>query len=274
VDTDEYVRQVESALRDLPWRQRRDLLTELREHLGELPPETDLPERLGAPAQYASDLRAAAGLERRRGPIAFARARRPRNVVLALVVLAAAGIVAGFIAWVQSYQPVSWAGGGFLPAQGKLAPSGSTDTITFQKGGRFRWGIPISNNGSFSVRILGLGALAATGNVDVPIPQGLPFSTRLFMNRPSKNWDNRGRPLIHFRPFDLSPGEESLLVLEGTFAKSCRPWQPGDATDLVPGGFLFRDGTLPIRFRFLWKTSTALIPPSVALRIDFPRGCR
>src|SRR5207249_4795499 len=106
----------------------------------------------------------------------------------------------------------------------------------------------ISNNGSFPVRVVGIGALAATGTVDLPVPRGLPFSYRLFANEPSKNWDDRGRPVRPFRPFDLHPGEESLLVLEGTFHKTCRPWQPGDVTDLVPGGFLFKAYTFPIRF--------------------------
>ena len=36
---DEYLREVGFALRDLPWRQRRDVLADLRGHLAELPPE-------------------------------------------------------------------------------------------------------------------------------------------------------------------------------------------------------------------------------------------
>ena len=76
---DDFVRQVELALGDLPWRQRRDLVAELREHLAELPPDTDLYARHGAPDRYAAEMRAAAGLELRRGPFAYLRARRPRN---------------------------------------------------------------------------------------------------------------------------------------------------------------------------------------------------
>lgn len=274
MNADEYVHEVDSALRDLPWRQRHELTAELHAHLAELPADTRLEERLGTPERYAADLRAAAHLERRRGPISFLRARRPRTVVFTVVALVVAGFLGSGIVWVQSYQPVSWAGGGFLPVHGRLTRGGFRDTVTFRKGGRFRWGIPISNNGSFAVRIVGIGALTATGNADLPVPPRLPFSIRLFINRPSKSWDDRGRPVTRFRPFDLPPGEESLLVLEGTFPKTCRPWMPGDVTDLEPGGYLFKDGAFPIRFHFLWKTSTALILPSVQLQIAFPKGCR
>ena len=39
---DDYLRSVSFELRDLPWGQRRDLLTEIRTHLDELPAGTDL----------------------------------------------------------------------------------------------------------------------------------------------------------------------------------------------------------------------------------------
>ncbi|MGH3054828.1 MAG: HAAS signaling domain-containing protein, partial [Gaiellaceae bacterium] len=72
---DEYLRNVGFWLNDLPWGMRRDLLSELRAHLDELPAGTDLRAELGPPEKYAGDLRSAAGLERRRGPIAFLGAR-------------------------------------------------------------------------------------------------------------------------------------------------------------------------------------------------------
>jgi uncharacterized membrane protein len=90
VTHDDYLRRVARGLSDLPWSTRRGLLADLRDHLAELPPETNLPARLGTPEQYTADLRAAAGLERRRGLRAYLRARRPRNVIvvtLAVVVL-------------------------------------------------------------------------------------------------------------------------------------------------------------------------------------------
>jgi len=89
VTAEEYVRQVDFRLRDLPWKTRRELVSELRAHLSELP--ADELASLGTPEQYASDLRSAAGLERRRGPIAFLLARRPRNLVLTVVALAVIG---------------------------------------------------------------------------------------------------------------------------------------------------------------------------------------
>src|SRR5262245_26244499 len=93
---EDYVRQVDGALRDLPWSQRRDLVADLRNHLAELPPETDLVARLGTPVRYASDLRAAEGLERRHGPVAYLRARRPRNVALVAITLTTIGLAIGF----------------------------------------------------------------------------------------------------------------------------------------------------------------------------------
>ena len=64
---DDYLRSVSFQLNDLPWGQRQKLLAEIRAHLDELPPDTDLRVRLGTPEEYAADLRMAAGLERRRG---------------------------------------------------------------------------------------------------------------------------------------------------------------------------------------------------------------
>ena len=272
--TEEYLGRVWHALHDLPWRTKRELVSELRGHLSELPEgRPDLVDRLGSPEQYAAELRAAAGLERRRGPIAFLRARRPRNLIATAVAVIIIGLATGGVAWVQSYQPIDWAGGGTLPRHIKFTQNGTAEPLEFHKGGHFRLGVPISNNGSFGVRIVGLGALKAGPIAFLPHPP-LPFSIRLLMTRPSKNWDDRGRPLIPFQPFELAPGEESMLLLQGTYAKTCRPWQPGDVATPEPRGYLFRDGFIPIRFHFLWKTSTALVDPSFLLQIRFPRGCR
>jgi hypothetical protein len=271
--TEEYLHRVWSALSDLPWKTKRELLSELRAHLSELPDGTDLRTRLGTPEDYAAELRGAAGLERRRGMIPFLRARRPRNIALTVVALVLLGLVLGSFAWVQSYQPLDWAGGGIRPLNLKFTQNGTAEPIEFHKGGHFRLGVPISNNGSFGVRIVGLGALKAGPIAFLPHPP-LPFSIRLLMTRPSKNWDDRGLPLIPSQPFELEPGEESMLVLEGTYTKTCRPWQPGDVATPEPRGYLFKDGFIPIRFHFLWKTSTALVFPSFLLEIRFPKGCR
>jgi len=115
VTPDEYLRDVGYWLNDLPWGMRRDLLAELRAHLDELPPGTNLRAELGPPEAYASDLRSAAGLERRRGPIAFLRARRPRNLILIVLALTLIGLGIGAVAWIDSYQPIAFAGGTKLP---------------------------------------------------------------------------------------------------------------------------------------------------------------
>ncbi len=274
MNADTYTRQVEAALRDLPWSQRRDLVAELRGHLADFPAGTDLEARLGTPEQYAADLRAAEGLERRRGLLGFLRARRPRNVVLVVVALILAGLIAGGIAWVQSYQPLHYDFGGLLPTQLKQAPNGAYKPLVFEKGGHFRFGVPITNNGTFGVRILGLGGIKAGPIALMPDPP-LPFTVKLMMTRPLPvaTWDNQRGPLTPFHPFDLPAGQTAMLVLEATYTKSCRPWGPGEVATLEPSGFYLWDGSLPVRFHFLWKTSTALIFPQFLLQVRFPKGC-
>jgi hypothetical protein len=63
-DVNAYAAQVRAALADLPAGRREDLLADLEEHLAEVAEESDGPleSRLGAPAAYAAELRAAAGL--------------------------------------------------------------------------------------------------------------------------------------------------------------------------------------------------------------------
>jgi hypothetical protein len=61
--SEHYLQDVSFQLRDLPWRTRRELVSELEAHLAELPIGTDYRLRLGTPQQYAADMRAAAGLD-------------------------------------------------------------------------------------------------------------------------------------------------------------------------------------------------------------------
>jgi hypothetical protein len=274
VTSDDYLRRVGSALGDLPWQQRQELLAELRGHLADFPADTDLSERLGTPEQYAADLRTAEGRERRRGPVAWLRARRPRNVVATVAAVVLVGLIAAGVAWAQSYSPIGYAGGGILPRGAVRDENGNVETIQFRKGGQFRLGVPIANYGRFGVRVLGLGAISNSANAVVQNPR-LMFSYRLRVSPPSKTWDYDHGPYAPFHPFDLQPGEASMIVIDGTFAKTCRPFAPGEATVLEPTGFLFHDGEIPIRFHFVWKTSTALVPPYWGiLEIAFPKGCR
>jgi hypothetical protein len=250
VTPNEYLRGVDFWLRDLPWGMRRDLIAEIRAHLDELPPGTDLRERLGTPEEYAADLRSAAVLEHRRGLVAFLQARRPRNLVLTLLALVAIGLAIGAVVWIQSYQPIAFAGGSLDPAgaTGRVGLHG--ETVVFHDGRPFQFGITVANTGRFAVRVL-----------DAPLPDGVPFSARLMMSGPLTDGGVHG-PYTRFRPFDLEPGQVRLLFYKGVLA--CRA-APGANTGL---GFL----DFPIRYSFLWRTKTAYIPLDEELAIVFPKG--
>ena len=269
--TDDYLRRVDAALRDLPWGMRRELVAELRGHLAELSTDTDLAS-LGTPEEYATQLRSAADLERRRGPIAFFRARRPRNVVLVVVALALLGFTIGTVRWVDGYQPLAFAGYGLLPDRASATPTGDGSLVVFHDGGRFNYGISVANRGRFAVRVLG-----------VPQPPIRAFSARLFVSKPGELASPPQRhavPYMPFRPFDLQPGEQRLLVLRGIYHTS---------PALCHSGLRWGGPTrveFPVRFSFLWKTTTIQIrrlSPALKLTIlirhwggrSVPlRGCR
>lgn len=250
---DEYTLQVERALGDLPWSQRRDLVADLRRHLGELPPETDLVARLGTPERYAVELRAVEGLEPRHGVRAYVRSKRPRTVilvsVLAVVVSLAIGFAIGAVIWIDSYQPLVMGDSMQNPLDSKPSSGAPGVTVLFRKGRPFLYGATIRNNGPFSVRILG-------------VPRGIGdyFKARLYTNTPNPAVNQR--PLVPFRPFDLHPGEERWLVLKGVYACT--------AGSMAAGGAVGRD-TIPVRFSFLWKTATTEVPVMSPLAIVFPK---
>lgn len=270
---DDYVRRVDVALRDLPWHTRRQLVSELRGHLGEVPADTDLEARLGNPEQYAADLRAAAGLERRRGPIAFVLARRPRSVILVLVALIVVGLAIGAAFWIQSYQPLAFAGIETLPAGSKntLTVNGYAASVGYHKGRPFQLGFMVQNTGRFTVRVLGVPYLS-----DLPWLKKLPWSARLMManetavSLPPSLKGHEGEHAWHqgpfrpFQPFDLNPGQARFLLLKGTYAHC---------------GVMISHGTIPlpdfpIRYSFLWKTATAHIPIPGGLTIVPPNNPR
>lgn len=248
---EDYVRRVGFALVDLPWKTKRDLLAELREHLAELPQEMNLVERLGAPEQYAAELRGAAGLDRRRGAIAFLRARRPRNLVLTAAALAVLGLAIGAVAWVDSYQPLVFAGATQDPLDSKPTPGAAGVTVVFHQGRPFLYGLSIHNDGRFTVRVLG-------------IPKSVTdfYSGELLMSK-----DQTGRlderPLERFHPFDMRPGSFRWLVFKGVYACT---------TGMGAGAGVTR-AAIAIRYRFLWRTATAWIPLADPLSITFPKSC-
>lgn len=255
VTADDYLLQVEFTLRDLPWRQRRHLVSELEIHLAELPAETNLHERLGTPEQYAADLRAAAGLERRRGVIAFLRARRPRNLVLSTAALAAIGLVIGAVAWIDSYQPLALGNSYRFPDRSVEAPAGDSSSVVFHQNQPFELGLEVQNSGRFTVRVLGvpLGAF------------NYPFKVRLLMYQPNFLGGDVGH-LERFRAFDLKPGERDILVLKGAYA-NCSSWQGAGSATLYD---------FPVRYSFLWRTSTAHIrlPEVLAIVFHHKNNCR
>jgi hypothetical protein len=251
VTADDYLRRVDAALRDLPWSQRRELLAELRSHLAELPAGTDLRE-LGTPEEYASDLRSAAGLERRHGPVALLRARRPRNVILVVLTLTVIGLAIGAVVWIDSYQPVASAQNAQLPADSKPTSGQDGGAVVVHPGRPFEFGITVQNTGRYAVRVVG-----------VPLDlSALPFSGRLLMSGPQKE-PGVGEPWQPFQPFDMKPGEIRWLVFKGAY----------DCGTMSPGGGKLTLVDFPVRFKFLWRTETASIPlGNEQLTFNIPKG--
>lgn len=246
---EEYVRRVYFWLSDLPWSTKKELLSGLRVHLAELPPGTDL-EALGTPEQYAADLRAAEGLEHRRGPIAFLRARRPRNLIVTVLALTAIGLALGAVAWIDSYQPLAFGNGYRYPDGAKGVQGIDGSSVVFRKGKPFVFGIQIVNNGRYTVRILG-----------VPYAPIHPWTAQLLMTRP--NYSGSETPYERFRPFHLRPRQIAFLTFKGVYA--CHTgWGAGSSATY---------SDFPVRYRFLWRTATATIPLPEDLAFVFRKGC-
>ncbi len=250
----EYTREVEWALSDLPWSQRRDLVAELRAHLAEFPADANLVERLGEPERYAAELRAAEHLERRRGPIAFIRARRPRNVILVVLLVVLVTLAIGAAKWVNTYQPLHGGNGASERPPGTHGQFGSdVQAVTIREGKPFALGETVWNTGRFTVRVLG-----------VPFEPPVPWKARLLVAGPHNLFVGRTR-LRPFHPFDLGPGQAAYLILSGVW--KCRR-----------GGFAFGDTgrtivDFPVRYSFLWRTVTAEIPLGQMLAIQSTTPC-
>ena len=247
----DYVRQVDWALRDLPWRERRDLIADLRGHLAELPPATDLVARLGTPEHYAADLRAAEGLERHRGPVAYLRARRPRSIILVVLMLVVAGLAIAAVVSIQTYQPLVFGGMSHFPP----ARDGAFgDEIKVRAGAPFVFGMEIVNRGRFAVRVLG---------VPYEPAMAYPWKAHLMMGPLGKSFPGE-TPSQRFTPFDLHPGEHRVLFLKGVFV--CRfGWK-------TLFGFEGIGSSFPVRYSFLWHDATAEIPFPKPVAFSYNRG--
>lgn len=242
----DYLRQVEWQLRDLPWRRRQQLIADLRAHLEEVPlDQLDRPRPMRRSCESA-------GLGRPRGPIAYVQARRPRNLAVVAVLLVLVALLASGFAWVQSYQPLATGSYGLSPSGSLTGATGET-VVTFRDGRPFRFGFSVRNDGGFAVRVLG-----------VPLTGINPFSTRLFVSRSLTRAHTIPGPTTPFRPFDLEPGEERMLILRGVYAH-CRDFAGETQTE---------SRSFPVRFSFLWRTETATLVISDPLVIRVPAGRR
>lgn len=81
------------------------------------------------------------------------------------------------------------------------------------------------------------------------------------MSAPLKNYGVHG-PYMRFHPFDLEPGQVRLLFFEGW---NCRSSWAGVTS--IESGFT-------VRFRFLWRTTTTVVPLPEKVAITVPRGAR
>jgi HAAS domain-containing protein len=236
---EQYLAAVETRLGDLPWSVRKNLANELRMHLDEIPAqEEDLVATLGSPQSYAAELRAAADLRPRRGVVAFLRARRPRNLIFVVCVLAVAAAGIAALAWASSYTPPLEPGDYYrLPDESSTGGLGETE-VRFREGKPFQYGFSMVNGGRFPVRIVGVPIMQSPFRMfvvrvfveDVPTPNRLPAD-------------------VPFHPFTLEPGSERTIVLRGKFAR-CKTLQPGSGVEFH---------TMPVRVRFLrWTHDTAV----------------
>ena len=208
--------------------------------------------RLGNPESYAADMRAAAELRPPPGGlIAFLRAPRPRNVLIALALVALAAALAAAIAWARSYQPLGAGSSGLNPIGARQGALGET-VAKFQQGQPFQFGFSIRNSGRFAVRILDLLLMH-----DEFI---MPFAVKAFLSSQRLI----GKPVSAFQPFTLEPGDEQLIILRGSYA---------NCDEYVAHGSVGLAG-MAVRTRFLRWNHTVVVPLLQPLVIRMPgRPC-
>jgi hypothetical protein len=286
-EINDYLERLSSAAHDLPQARRRELLSEIEQHIRQAVTQTPptnraemvaLLEQVGDPAEIAAaaDDRADGSLQ---GSIASPRGRRPWRRIIALVALAVIVLAIGAAAWIQSYQPLSFAPADVLTANSvnTFGENGHGAWVGYSNGigGPHRpfFGVTIENTGHFTVRVDGIGSYAPL----LPVLRG--WSSRLLMARgtfvqepvrgpvagggripPHRVW-KRGR-LRPFQPVDLAPGQIVMIVLRGVWHMDCEA-NVSAATTTPPMSF-------PVKYSFLWKTTTTHIPLPGGLRIAPP----
>jgi hypothetical protein len=89
---------------------------------------------------------------------------------------------------------------------------------------------------------------------------------KVFVSRPLERARRIPGPTVPFRPFDLGPGEQRILILRGSYA-NCRDYAGRTSAEVT---------ALPVRFEFLWRTQTVSVPLPDPLVIQVPAGrcCR
>ena len=124
------------------------------------------------------------------------------------------GLGIGAIVWIDSYQPIAFAGGTQLPPSSKPSPGAAGVSVVFRKGRPFKYGITIQNTGRFTVRVLG-------------VPRSVTdfYSGRLLMSKDQTGHLDE-KPLERFQPFDMKPGSFRWLVFKGVYACTMTPETP------------------------------------------------
>jgi HAAS len=283
-----YLERLSRAAHDLPRGRRRELLSEIELHIRMALAQTPcanqeeleaLLEKVGAPAEIAAAAtdQAVAPIQRPPGAIAFLRGHRPRRLIMTLVALALVVFAIGAAVWTQSYQPLAFARADILPANSfnTEGETGYAAWIGYHKGigggpDRPFFGVTIQNTGPFTVQLVRPPAKYAP---TMPVMWG--WSSRLLMARYTRLKTNpnpllarqghrslwkRG-PLQPFQPISLAPGQIVMIAYQGVW-HDCQI-KPHVGTTTPPRSF-------PIRFSYLWKTTTAHIPFPGGLTIDPP----
>ena len=266
-----YLERLSRAARDLPKARRRELLGEIELHIRQSlrhTPCTDeaemaaLLQQVGDPAEIAAAANDQADASLERNPLWARRLRRSIVVLVAFTVLA---LALGAAAWIRTYQPIGFARADALPA-GSVNTFGDNDhgaLVGYRKGigggaGRPVFGVTIQNTGRFTVRVVGLGRYWP------PLSLFDGWSSRLLMAQytgirvhdPGRFENGYGRgwkrgPLEPFHPVELGPGQILMILIQGV-------WR--DCAIKVSVGTTIPPRSFPVRYSFLWQTTTTHIP--------------
>jgi HAAS domain-containing protein len=270
----DYLGRLAAAAHDLPETRREELLGEIEEHIRQAAAEKPAGSRgemLALLAQVGDPAEIAAAAHDPADAVA-PRRRRWRTMVVALAVLAVViALAAGAAAWAWTYQPLAFAPADVLPANA-VNTYGEDDhgaLVGYNEHGHPFFGVTLENTGHFTVRVLGNAEYGA------PLPIFRTWSARLlgarYVKADKPHCSVREKvplactlklgPLKPFSPVDLAPGQSVMLLWLGV---------GHDCHINVSSGTTTPPRTLPLRYSFLGKTSTAQIPFPGGLTIAPP----